>query len=147
MSEWFDQPPEPGLRFECTMCGNCCTGSPGFVLVTDEECDAIAASIGVAHDKFREQYTNVMDLGRSLNEYETEFGFDCVFLDREKIPGKAVCGIYENRPTQCRTWPFWKSNVGSPRAWSKASGSCPGIGAGPLYTPVQIRVARDRDDA
>ncbi len=128
------------------MCGNCCTGSTGYVLVTDDDCDAIAASIGATPAEFRERYTNVMDLGRSLNEFETEFGFDCVFLDRQTIPGKAVCGIYEHRPLQCRTWPFWKENVGSPRAWSKVSRTCPGIGKGPLHTPVQIRIARDRED-
>jgi Fe-S-cluster containining protein len=147
VSEWFDQPPEPGLRFECTMCGHCCTGPPGFVLVTESETDAIADAIGVPRDEFRERYTNTMRLGRSLNEHETEHGFDCVFLDRESVPGRAVCGIYEQRPMQCRTWPFWEENVSSARAWSRASKSCPGINKGPLHPPVQIRVARDRDHA
>ena len=31
-----------GLSFECTQCGNCCTGGPGFVWVEEEEIRAIA---------------------------------------------------------------------------------------------------------
>ena len=41
MTDWFDEPnpagvadaQERGLRFSCTMCGNCCTGPAGYVLV------------------------------------------------------------------------------------------------------------------
>jgi Fe-S-cluster containining protein len=127
------------------MCGNCCSGTPGYVLLTEDEADAIAGAIGVPPDEFRARYTHEMEFGRSLNEHRTEYGFDCVFLDREKIPGKAVCGIYEHRPTQCKTWPFWGQNISSAHAWSRASRHCPGIGKGELYTPVQIRIARDKD--
>ena len=35
---WF----KDGLRFECTQCGDCCTGSPGYVWVNDEEISALA---------------------------------------------------------------------------------------------------------
>ncbi|WP_296458322.1 hypothetical protein [Rubinisphaera sp.] len=31
-----------GLKFECTQCGNCCTGGPGAVWVSEEEIQAIA---------------------------------------------------------------------------------------------------------
>ena len=31
------------------------------------------------------------------------------------------------RPTQCRTWPFWASNVKSPKAWKSAAKHCPGM--------------------
>ena len=29
----------------------------------------------------------------------------CIFLDKKK------CSVYEARPIQCRTWPFWKENM------------------------------------
>ena len=40
--------PEPtwyqdGLAFECTRCGACCTGAPGYVWVNDEEIARLAA--------------------------------------------------------------------------------------------------------
>lgn len=147
ISEWFDRPDaatgEGGLRFKCTMCGNCCTGPEGYVLVTDAEISALAKRLGMTDPEFFDRYTHMTPPGRSLIEKETEYGRDCIFLDREKIPGKAVCGVYEDRPSQCRTWPFWKSVLASRRAWDLSKRRCPGMGQGPLYTPVQIRVMRD----
>jgi len=41
-----------GLRFECATCGNCCTGSDGFVWVTEEEIAAIAGFLRLDLDSF-----------------------------------------------------------------------------------------------
>ena len=35
-----------GLRFECTQCGACCSGEPGFVWVADEEIAGMAGLLG-----------------------------------------------------------------------------------------------------
>jgi uncharacterized protein len=139
--EWFSQ--GPGLSFGCTMCGNCCTGPEGYVLVTEAETQALAARLGMTAEDFNRKYTNKTSQGRSLNEHKTEFGYDCIFLDRDKFPGKAVCGVYEDRPAQCRTWPFWKSNLTSKIAWERAKRTCPGIDKGKLYPVQQIRIQRD----
>jgi Fe-S-cluster containining protein len=146
-AEWFARGDGPeggeGLRFACTMCGNCCSGPPGFVLVSEEEIAALSKRLGISANKFRNEYTHVMSEGRSLNERVTEHGNDCVFLDREKIPGKAVCGVYEDRPKQCRTWPFWPSLLRSRATWDRAKKVCPGIDKGPLTKVQQVRVLRD----
>jgi Fe-S-cluster containining protein len=95
---------------------------------------------------FLEQYTHTMrspKKGRSLNEHKTEHGYDCVFLDRTTDPDKALCSIHENRPQQCRTWPFWPENIKSPRAWQRTSRACEGINRGPVIPLHQIRVQRD----
>ena len=157
--EWFSQPQtnrskngeesgraEPGLRFQCTMCGNCCTGPTGYVKFTEDEAVAIARRLGVSVELFHERYARDTIVGKSLVEVETQFGYDCVFLDRRAVPGKAVCSLYEDRPEQCRTWPFWASNLTSERAWEAASRGCPGIGSGPTYSPQYIRISRDRID-
>ncbi|MCH8509398.1 MAG: YkgJ family cysteine cluster protein [Phycisphaerales bacterium] len=151
-TDWFDRPDptgrtgtgERGLRFSCTMCGNCCTGPSGYVLFTDEEARAMAAKVGVGLDEFLRVYTRDTVLGRSLEETPSRFGQDCVFLDRDTVPGKAVCSLYEARPLQCRTWPFWESNLASPRHWERAGRGCPGIDTGPLTAPETIRLTRDR---
>ena len=139
MTDWF----EGGLQFGCTMSGNCCTGPEGYVLVNDDEIKALAGRLGMSEGDFVERYTRTTHLGRSLTEVRTEHGLDCVCLDRTTVPGKAVCGVYEDRPTQCRTWPFWESNLRTQKAWRVAGRTCPGLGRGRLYPPDQIRILRD----
>lgn len=144
--EWFEGPDpdtgETGLRFGCTMCGNCCSGPPGFVLFAEDEGRAIAARLGIGYEAFLDEFTEETSRGRSIIEVERGRGLDCVFLDRERVPGKAVCGIYEDRPRQCMTWPFWPEMLRSRGDWVRAKGMCPGLDSGRLFTPVEIRVIR-----
>ncbi|MBL9118743.1 MAG: YkgJ family cysteine cluster protein [Phycisphaerae bacterium] len=142
-SVWY----QDGLRFECTQCGNCCTGGPGAVWFTPDEGRAMAASLGLDEEEFLRRYSRRIGTRRSLNEHRGERGFDCTFLDRTSLPGKAVCGIYAVRPQQCRTWPFWPENIESDAAWAeaKARTPCPGMGRGRLYSFVEIRIQRDLD--
>lgn len=145
--EWFNEPDpqtgEAGLRFGCTMCGNCCTGPEGYVLFTEEEGRRLAARLGVGYDEFLRDYTKVTPEGVSLTETPSPHGLDCVFLDRSSVPGRAVCGVYEDRPVQCRTWPFWPSLVRSRRDWELGKRKCPGLDKGRLYPPERIRILRD----
>jgi Fe-S-cluster containining protein len=133
-----------GLRFECTQCGNCCTGPPGAVWFDDVEAAAIAAELRLGEDEFRRRYAHELDGRWSLIERKTEHGYDCVFLDRQTLPGKAVCSIYKSRPMQCRTWPFWPEIVESSRSWAafKRRTPCPGMDSGPLIPAEQIRIIR-----
>ncbi len=145
--EWFAKPNkegEVGLRFSCTQCGNCCTGAEGFVLFTADEASSMADHLGLTTEQFFDQYTCETSMGRSLKETRTDFGLDCVFLDRSSVPGKVICSVYEHRPEQCRTWPFWPSNLGNARMWEQAGVNCPGLGHGHCYSPEHIRLTRDR---
>jgi Fe-S-cluster containining protein len=141
--EWYAD----GLRFSCTQCGNCCTGPPGAVWFKPEEGDAMAAAVGLSPDAFRAKYARKLGRRWTLREHETEHGFDCIFLDRDTIPGKAICGIYEARPAQCRTWPFWPENLRTPEAWErvKRETPCPGMGEGTFVPVEEIRVRRDAE--
>lgn len=123
---WFHE----GLAFECTRCGACCTGEEGFVWVNDEEIEAIAARIGVDVLAFREKYTK--RVGRRVSLRERENG-DCVFWKK-----KQGCTVYEDRPRQCRTWPFWRSNIEQPEDWDRTCSACPGSGQGKLYPIEEI---------
>ena len=121
---------QDGLRFECTRCGKCCTGAPGFVWVTDAEMRAIAEYRAEPVEEVLGLYTRLADGRRTLREKSNG---DCVFYDRE-----AGCTVYPVRPRQCRTWPFWESTVATPQDWQKTTQICPGSGRGELITAEEI---------
>jgi Fe-S-cluster containining protein len=124
-----------GLQFQCTGCGDCCTGAPGFVWVNREEISKLAARLGLEPDEFESRYVRNVGKRKSLNEYSNG---DCVFFD-----GKTrKCGVYEDRPRQCRTWPFWDSNVRTPQAWAATCQVCPGSGTGRLYQLSEIETQK-----
>jgi hypothetical protein len=105
----------------------------------------IAKWLGMSPESFRREHTRRLASRRSLLERENG---DCEFLERG-ADGKARCAIHPVRPTQCRTWPFWKSNLTSPRAWELAARSCPGMNRGRRYslTVIQQALQRNRDAA
>ncbi len=121
---------EDGLRFECTRCGKCCSGFPGFVWVNNEELQAIADARGEPLEEVIGLYTRMVHGRRSLRDNLKD---DCVFYD------PAVgCTIYEVRPRQCRTWPFWESNLQTPKDWERTTQVCPGAGHGDLIPVEEI---------
>ncbi len=130
-TEWFSG----GLRFSCTQCGDCCTGEPGFVWMNDCEITEIASFLGVPEREVREYYGKKGVKGITLREKNNG---DCVFFEKGR-----GCVIYEVRPTQCRTWPFWEGNIKKPTAWKKTCEICPGSGNGELISAEEI-VARAR---
>jgi hypothetical protein len=131
-----------GLRFACTQCGNCCSGAPGAVWFTPEEAERMAAALRIDLDEFYDRYTRRVGARRSLRELKIDGRFDCVFLDRDRVPGKAVCSLYGARPSQCRTWPWWPEVVESRESWdeTKRRTPCPGMGQGPLHPLVEITI-------
>ncbi len=132
-SKWYQN----GLRFECTQCGNCCSGDPGYVWATREEIRAIAGFLGRSDGWLDREQVRRVGLYYSLTEKPDG---DCIFLKREK--GKALCTIYPVRPVQCRTWPFWDQNLRSPEAWEAARHNCPGMNKGRHFDFVQIEINR-----
>ncbi|MDE0739852.1 MAG: YkgJ family cysteine cluster protein [Planctomycetota bacterium] len=121
-----------GLSFSCTRCGDCCTGAPGYVWVEPTEIDALAKHFGLSVDNFGERY--LRKVGRRYSLIEKPGG-DCVFFDKG-------CSVYPARPTQCRTFPFWRSNLKSERAWDELADECPGIGQGKLFPVEEIEVLK-----
>ncbi|MHB8953690.1 MAG: YkgJ family cysteine cluster protein [Pirellulaceae bacterium] len=126
-----------GLRFQCTGCGDCCTGAPGYVWVNKEEIEALASAMGYTDlGEFEQQYVRQIGIRRSLREHPNNY--DCVLLD----PVTRKCRAYQARPRQCRTWPFWDSNVESAEAWDRTCQVCPGSGQGKLYQLADIETQR-----
>jgi Fe-S-cluster containining protein len=124
-----------GLRFTCTECGDCCSGAPGYVWVTNDEIEALAAAVGIDVDAFEDQYVRPIGARKSLKEWP---GGDCVFLDGQS----RKCKVYNVRPRQCRTWPFWESNLKTPDDWRDTCRVCPGSGTGKLHSLEEIEEQR-----
>lgn len=136
------------MKFKCldTCGGKCCTlnwdGRAGFVFLTKEDRERISKFLGVGDlefasrgafhfTRFSGKPTNQWFLNQSKNK-------TCGFL----IEGK--CSIYEARPTQCRTFPFWPENI---MTMSSLKEVCPGIGEGENQDPKivleQIRADKE----
>lgn len=124
-----------GLRFTCTACGDCCSGDPGYVWLNKAEIREMAEARGQTPEEFESE--NVVDVGVRKSLRERDNG-DCVLLDAKT----RKCTVYASRPRQCKTWPFWDSNVKSPKAWAEACAECPGAGTGKLYTLEHIEEQR-----
>ncbi|MDG2388231.1 MAG: YkgJ family cysteine cluster protein [Planctomycetaceae bacterium] len=120
-----------GLKFECTQCGNCCTGAPGAVWISEDELQEIADHLNKSIGEVRLMHTRIVRGKLSLREYANG---ECIFFNG----ASRGCTIYEARPIQCRTWPFWRSNIASPESWQEAQRECPGAGQGNFVSLEEI---------
>lgn len=114
---WFHK----GLKFQCTGCGQCCTGSPGYVYLSPSDIEQLSAHFAISSTEFTKRYTRFVDGGYSLLDRPSSY--DCIFLENKK------CTVYNARPVQCRTFPWWIGNLDSPEAWEDAALRCEGINA------------------
>lgn len=124
-----------GLHFSCTGCGHCCGGGcPGYVFLSWDDVDRMAAYLGLSKETFLSDYCRKVDMGTyyrvSLREKKN---FDCILLTEKG------CSAYPVRPIQCRTYPFWDSIVSSREAWEQESRECPGINTGTLHAMEEIQ--------
>ncbi len=84
------------------------------------EIEALAAAVGLPVEEFQRRYVRTVGIRKSLVEFANG---DCVFFDG----ASRRCRVYEARPRQCRTWPFWASNLATPAAWEETAERCPGL--------------------
>ena len=109
-------------RFKCTGCGKCCTGFDGQVWLSVTEIETLANRFKLSEEDFLAKYTYMIGHRASLNQLPKEQGYDCIFLKDKKI-----CTIYEDRPRQCRTYPFWNWITDSEENWLAEKEHCEGI--------------------
>jgi uncharacterized protein len=115
LEPWY----KDGLRFGCTQCGKCCTGSPGYVWVNEDEIVSMAKFLNITAEEFAKKY--LRKVGTSLSLIEDPTNFDCVFLKNK------MCQVYGARPRNCRTFPFWPEHLESKEGWEEARMRCEGI--------------------
>ena len=117
-----------GLCFQCTGCGKCCTGAPGYVWLTEEEMQNIADFLKLSLQEFTQKYVRKVFERFSLKEHAN---YDCVFLKDKQ------CQIYPVRPSQCRTYPFWPRILASKEAWEEEATVCEGIRPSAPVVPLE----------
>lgn len=125
MAPWY----EDGLRFECSRCGRCCTGH-GYVWMTRSDIERLADELEIDVDEVGRRY--LRRVGGRLSLVERQDG-DCVFWSSTE-----GCTVYDARPGQCRTFPFWPANLRDEGSWAAVGGACPGVGEGRLYSLGEI---------
>ena len=132
MSEEFYK---DGLQFECTRCGYCCGHEPGYVFLSVKDVENLLEYLSVSQDEFIKKYCRIVDIGffKRLSLVEKP-NHDCIFWQNGM-----GCTVYQARPLQCRTYPFWPSVVDSRESWDEEAKSCPGINHGKLYSKEEIR--------
>ena len=124
---WYSE----GLRFSCQPgCGACCTnhGDYAYIYLEGGDLERIAAFSGLTPAKFKRRFTTTDDGHRILRMDDQ----DCPFLAGSR------CTIYAVRPTQCRTFPFWKENLDTPESWERLRRFCPGIDRGRRHSLLTI---------
>ncbi len=126
--EWWAD----GIKFQCQGSGKCCTshGEFGFVFLTIEDRRRFAKHLKISTQKFTKNYCDRHQGVWHLKEDPKNP--DCMFLKNKR------CSVYEARPTQCRTWPFWPE-VMTAKAWKKdVVEFCPGVDKGKLISATEI---------
>ena len=105
----------------CLSCqGRCCTGESGYIYVNKNEIERIAAFLKIDKESFISEYLFKKGYRYSIKEREINGEFECIFFDREANG----CKIYQARPIQCRTFPFWEYYKDKVEALKQ---ECPGI--------------------
>lgn len=90
---------------QCSSCGGkCCIGKSGNIWITVQELSRLAKYLGVSFDELMQKYVEKRGYRFSIKEAQIDLGnYRCIFFDMEK----KQCSIYNLRPRQCRTFPFW----------------------------------------
>lgn len=122
-----------GLRFTCTECGDCCRTHDEYrwVFLTAKDITRLAKAKKLERRAFLHEFTERGPEGLRVLKWPDAAA--CIFL------GEKGCEVYEARPEQCRTWPFWPENL-KRAVWEKeVVPFCPGAGEGRLYTLDELR--------
>lgn len=95
----------------CESCGgNCCIGESGNIWINKLEIEKLANHLKLSLNDLRIKHLEKRGYKYSIKEVQlSKDNYACVFFNLEK----KQCSIYEARPIQCRTFPFWdyfKSN-------------------------------------
>ena len=122
-----------GLCFECHRCSTCCRHTPGYVFLSLNDLNLLVTATGLNEKDFLKAYCRTITTirGKKISLKEKE-NYDCIFWEKDG------CLHYKARPFQCRSFPFWRSFLGSKKRWQNLTSFCPGVGKGKLHLKEKI---------
>ena len=93
-------------EIKCASCdGNCCIGESGYIWITPLEIESLALFLKLSVSEVKKKYLDKIRYKYSIKEIKTKKdNYSCVFFDLEF----RRCSIYDLRPSQCRSFPFWE---------------------------------------
>jgi Fe-S-cluster containining protein len=122
-----------GLRFGCRRCSACCRFTPGFVLLSPIDLVDLMAAVAVSWEEFKRRFLRPLRIGPFIRlSLREKANYDCIFWENDG------CRVYDHRPLQCRSFPFWSHILSSRSAWNEQKKNCPGMDRGPLHDPREI---------
>ncbi len=124
---------ENELRFHCTGCGRCCRGHPDehYIELMPGEADLISDYLRLDSEVFKRDYlVSLPDIGEGIRINRQG---QCSLLNESN-----QCSVYQVRPLQCRTYPFWPELMQSSSAWHAEAGRCEGINQGEIVVSGHI---------
>lgn len=82
---------------------------------------------------FIEKYCRWVDYyyGETVLALLEKKNYDCIFWENG-------CSVYEARPVQCSTYPFWAWMLKDRATWNERANECPGMNKGKSWTFEEI---------
>ena len=136
---WMD-----GVPFACQAdCGRCCDDPGGIVYLRQEDAQKLANHHNLSVKDWLERDCRQTLDGRYILNSD-QYTDVCIYLDENK-----KCTVYQSRPAQCKSYPFWAENVRSDRSWKRTVKECPGLGAEDMIiidgNTIGTKIIEDRD--
>ncbi|MBI9100838.1 MAG: YkgJ family cysteine cluster protein [Spirochaetales bacterium] len=124
---------EDGLAFECQRCSACCRFDPGYVFLSENDIIKLVRHLKISREVFLEKFCKTVDIGgfKRISIIEKSNN-DCWFWDDNG------CKVYEARPLQCRSYPFWFSLLADKSNWDGEEQHCPGVNKGRKHSKEEI---------
>ncbi len=130
-----------GLQFECTRCSRCCRFDPGYVFLSAGDLASLTRRLAMTGNEFIKKFCRIVTVGETKRlSLKEKKNYDCIFW------GEGGCTVYDDRPFQCRSYPFWSPFLSSKSAWEKEALSCPGMNRGTKHSVEVIEKWLEKRD-
>ena len=101
------------------------------MLISQEEINRLSKKMHCKPEEWKAMYT--YPLGKNKQSLREKKNLDCIFFQKD-----TGCKIYQDRPRQCQTWPFWNRILSSKKTWEEESKECAGMNQGTLVDSCDI---------